>query len=104
MPNTIGCVPLILPAKDNRLLYGHLHTVLSDGDNVLAAGQMVVGKGGKIEYLDNISGHYRLNMLEGLRNVDILKGLGLRFGGTRLKVSKWSVHIQEYVEVINRIL
>jgi hypothetical protein len=64
--------------NQGELRIGRGHYVLSEGaDKVKGAGQIFINKEGKIDYIDNFSGHYRPNKEQLLYQTEILKAASL---------------------------
>lgn len=63
---------------DGELRIGSRHYTLSEGaESVKGAGQVYINKGGKIEVVDNFSGHYKPDRIELINQTKILQAAGL---------------------------
>ncbi|MDN3575880.1 hypothetical protein QWZ03_03725 [Chitinimonas viridis] len=72
--------------SDGQLVLGQKHTSLANNANVRAAGQMMLSGKGDIHLIDNLSGHFRPTVAEGLRVPELLNDLGLKTNGAYLKL------------------
>lgn len=89
--------------EDNCLFIGKRHTTLSGGSDVKAAGNLTI-KGGRIRRIDNLSGHFRPTVEEGLRFPELLKKQGLDVSGANLKLYKFDIDLKGYVNNISTIV
>ena len=76
--------------RDKRLIIGRKHTTLSNNEDVLAAGNIVF-KGGKVRMIDNLSGHFRPTVEEGLVIPKLLKNQGFDVSGANLKLYEFVI-------------
>lgn len=89
--------------KDNRLFIGKRHATLSGSNDVKAAGNLTI-KRGKIRRIDNLSGHFRPTVEEGLKFPELLKKQGLDVRGANLKLYKFDIDSKGYVSNISTII
>lgn len=95
--------------KDNRLILGSKHTTLSNGEDVLAAGQLKIDGSGRIRRIDNGSGHFRPTVEESLRVPELLRSLGLNVSGARFLSHRFRVNADGLIvgnpeTVVNQVL
>jgi hypothetical protein len=90
--------------SDGELVIGQKHTTLANNNDVLAAGQMKLSGQGKIRQIDNLSGHYRPSVTEGLRVQDLLNYLGYNTSNTRLKLYEFITDHDGFVVEKNLII
>ena len=89
--------------EDNCLVIGKRHTTLSGGKDVKAAGNLTI-KGGKIRRIDNLSGHFRPTVKEGLKFPELLKKQGLDVRGANLRLYEFDIDSGGYINNISTIV
>lgn len=92
--------------EDGKLIIGYKHTTLANNKDVLIAGQMKLSGRGNIRAIDNLSGHYRPTVEEGLRVPQILNELGFSTKNTYLKLYEFSTdsegNVINFKTIVNR--
>ena len=86
--------------EDNCLLIGKRHATLSKGKDVKAAGNLTI-KRGKIRRIDNLSGHFRPTVEEGLKFPELLKKQGFDVSGANLRLYEFDTNAKGYVNNIS---
>ncbi|MGJ1265609.1 hypothetical protein ACR78F_03950 [Sphingobacterium spiritivorum] len=82
---------------DGKVLLGRKHTFLSNGDDVLAAGELKI-RGGNVVGVNNASGHYQPNVAESNGFLNTLKELGVDVSKSHLSILDASGTVIKHVK------
>ncbi|MDK2127017.1 hypothetical protein [Parachitinimonas caeni] len=95
-PNLPKDVDFVI-TSNGQLVLGQKHTTLANNADVLAAGQMKLSGKGDIRLIDNLSGHYRPTVAEGLRVPELLNEMGFKTNGAYLKLYEFTLDADGFV-------
>ena len=76
---------------NGEIVIGFRHTVLANGDDVLAAGRLKFDGHGKIRRVTNESGHYRPSVDESMQFAEVFKEAGLDISSARANYFTFTV-------------
>ncbi|PAE17736.1 hypothetical protein CHH91_02380 [Virgibacillus sp. 7505] len=87
---------------ENNLVIGKKHHFLGNAQDVKAAGQLKLNGQGKVRRIDNLSGHYRPTVNEGMNYPDLFKQNNLNINNSWLELYEIKIDEDGFVESIDK--
>lgn len=89
--------------SDGKLLLGSKHHFLSQGTEVVAAGELKIVNG-QIKLINNKSGHFRPTVGETANFPDIFRSLGIDLKGAHFESFRFTFNSQGLITNITRVV